>query len=103
MVGNMTGTSLAMGPAFILGQLCDVVDLDGPMLLSRDREPGVATKPATSIATRRCGAEPRLAEPTHSENSSTDRTAIAPWIPRAWTLDHPLDSFAAKDNRRGCR
>ena len=41
MVGNMTGTSLAMAPAFVLGQLCDIVDLDGPMLLSRDRTPGV--------------------------------------------------------------
>ena len=28
MVGNMVGTSLAMAPAFILGQRCDVVDRD---------------------------------------------------------------------------
>jgi len=41
MVGNMVGTSLAMAPAFILGQLCDVVDLDGPTFLKQDREPGV--------------------------------------------------------------
>jgi L-Ala-D/L-Glu epimerase len=40
MVGNMVGTSLAMAPAFIIGQLCDVVDLDGPLLLARDRTPG---------------------------------------------------------------
>jgi L-alanine-DL-glutamate epimerase-like enolase superfamily enzyme len=40
MVGNMVGTSLAMAPGFILGQLCDVVDLDGPIFLSRDRTPG---------------------------------------------------------------
>lgn len=40
MVGNMVGTSLAMAPAFIVGQLCDVVDLDGPLLLARDRAPG---------------------------------------------------------------
>jgi L-alanine-DL-glutamate epimerase-like enolase superfamily enzyme len=39
MVGNMLGTSLAMAPAFIVGQLCDVVDLDGPVLLTRDRPP----------------------------------------------------------------
>ena len=32
MVGNMVGTSLAMAPSFVLGQLCDVVDLDGPDL-----------------------------------------------------------------------
>ncbi|MEK7266061.1 MAG: dipeptide epimerase [Pseudomonadota bacterium] len=41
MVGNMVGTSLAMAPAFVLGQLCDVVDLDGPIFLARDRSPGV--------------------------------------------------------------
>jgi L-alanine-DL-glutamate epimerase-like enolase superfamily enzyme len=41
MVGCMGGTSLAMAPAFLLGQLCDVVDLDGPLLLSQDREPSV--------------------------------------------------------------
>jgi L-Ala-D/L-Glu epimerase len=40
MVGNMVGTSLAMAPGFILGQLCDVVDLDGPIFLAQDRKPG---------------------------------------------------------------
>jgi L-alanine-DL-glutamate epimerase-like enolase superfamily enzyme len=39
MVGNMLGTSLAMAPAFIVGQLCDIVDLDGPVLFTADREP----------------------------------------------------------------
>jgi L-alanine-DL-glutamate epimerase-like enolase superfamily enzyme len=37
MVGNMVGTSLAMAPAFLVGQLCNVVDLDGPVFLSCDR------------------------------------------------------------------
>ena len=41
MVGNMMGTSLAMAPAFVLGQLCDVVDLDGPVFLVEDRLPRV--------------------------------------------------------------
>ena len=41
MVGNMGGTSLAMAPALVVGQHCDVVDLDGPMFLRKDREPGV--------------------------------------------------------------
>ena len=41
MVGNMVGSSLAMAPAFVLGQLCDVVDLDGPLLLARDRHRAV--------------------------------------------------------------
>lgn len=39
MVGNMLGTSLAMAPAFVIGQFCDIVDLDGPVLLQRDRVP----------------------------------------------------------------
>jgi L-alanine-DL-glutamate epimerase-like enolase superfamily enzyme len=37
MVGNMLGTSLAMAPAFLVGQLCKVVDLDGPIFLKTDR------------------------------------------------------------------
>jgi L-Ala-D/L-Glu epimerase len=37
MVGNMLGTSLAMAPAFLVGQLCEVVDLDGPVFLKSDR------------------------------------------------------------------
>lgn len=41
MVGNMLGTSLAMAPAFLLGQLCSVVDLDGPLFLVSDRSPKV--------------------------------------------------------------
>jgi L-alanine-DL-glutamate epimerase-like enolase superfamily enzyme len=41
MVGNMVGTSLAMAPAFVLGQLCDVVDLDGPIFLAQDRTPSM--------------------------------------------------------------
>ena len=41
MVGNMMGSSLAMAPSFVLGQLCDVVDLDGPIFLAQDRTPAV--------------------------------------------------------------
>ncbi|HEY4970051.1 MAG TPA: enolase C-terminal domain-like protein, partial [Steroidobacteraceae bacterium] len=37
MVGNMLGTSLAMAPAFLVGQLCNIVDLDGPVSLKADR------------------------------------------------------------------
>ncbi|MCH8488755.1 MAG: dipeptide epimerase [Oceanicaulis sp.] len=39
MVGNMCGTSLSCGPGSIVGQLCDVVDLDGPWHLAADRDP----------------------------------------------------------------
>lgn len=40
MVGCMLATSLAMAPAFLLAQLADYVDLDGPLLLAKDRVPG---------------------------------------------------------------
>ena len=36
MVGNMGGSTLAMAPGFVLAQLCDVVDLDGPFGLAED-------------------------------------------------------------------
>jgi len=42
MVGNMMGSSLSMAPSLVVGQLCDVVDLDGPTFLANDREPGIA-------------------------------------------------------------
>jgi L-alanine-DL-glutamate epimerase-like enolase superfamily enzyme len=41
MVGNMPGTSLAMAPAYLLGQLCSIVDLDGAVFLASDRPMGV--------------------------------------------------------------
>lgn len=44
MVGNMGGTSLAMAPAFVVGQHCDIVDLDGPLFLEEDRTPAVHYK-----------------------------------------------------------
>jgi len=40
MVGCMLATSLAMAPAFLLASRAHFVDLDGPLLLARDREPG---------------------------------------------------------------
>jgi len=36
MVGNMGGSTLAMAPGFVLAQLCDLVDLDGPFGLADD-------------------------------------------------------------------
>jgi L-Ala-D/L-Glu epimerase len=41
MVGCMLATSLAMAPAFLLAHFADWLDLDGPLLLVRDREPAV--------------------------------------------------------------
>jgi L-alanine-DL-glutamate epimerase-like enolase superfamily enzyme len=42
MVGSMVSTSLAIAPALLLAQDADWVDLDGPLLLARDRVPGLA-------------------------------------------------------------
>jgi len=41
MVGCMSGTSLAMAPAFVLACVCDFVDIDGPLLQKSDRLPGL--------------------------------------------------------------
>ena len=41
MVGCMVATSLAMAPAFLIAQRADFVDLDGPLLLRRDRVPAI--------------------------------------------------------------
>jgi len=37
MVGCMAGTSLAMAPGMVVGQLAEFIDLDGPLLHSADR------------------------------------------------------------------
>lgn len=36
MVGNMCGSSLAMAPAYVIAQLCTIVDIDGPLLQTED-------------------------------------------------------------------
>ncbi|WP_375286515.1 dipeptide epimerase [Sphingomonas sp.] len=41
MVGTMIGTSLATATGFVLAQLADLVDLDGPTFLAQDRSPSV--------------------------------------------------------------
>lgn len=55
MVGNMVGTSLGMAPGFVIAQQCRFVDLDGALLLGRDREHpmsytgGVVMPPSTEL------------------------------------------------------
>ena len=41
MVGCMVSTSLSMAPAALLARDADFVDLDGPLLLQRDRDQGL--------------------------------------------------------------
>ncbi len=41
MVGCMVATSLAMAPGTLLGHFCEFLDLDGPLLLAKDRGKGL--------------------------------------------------------------
>ncbi|MBL4906179.1 MAG: dipeptide epimerase [Sneathiella sp.] len=41
MVGCMLGTSLGMAPAMVLGGFARFIDLDGPLLLEKDRRNGI--------------------------------------------------------------
>lgn len=41
MIGSMVGSSLGAAPAMLLAPFAQWIDLDGPLLLARDREPGL--------------------------------------------------------------
>jgi L-alanine-DL-glutamate epimerase-like enolase superfamily enzyme len=47
MVGCMVATSLSMAPAVLLARDAAFVDLDGPLLLAVDREPGLVFRDST--------------------------------------------------------
>jgi L-alanine-DL-glutamate epimerase-like enolase superfamily enzyme len=47
MIGCMVGTSLAMAPAFLVGQGAAFVDLDGPLLLAKDRDAAIVYEGST--------------------------------------------------------
>jgi len=47
MVGCMIGTSLSMAPGVVVAQGAAVVDLDAPLLLATDREPGLLYEGST--------------------------------------------------------
>jgi len=58
MVGCMVATSLAMAPALLVAQRARVVDLDGALLLAKDRETAYAMTAASCIRRRQpCGAK----------------------------------------------
>ena len=44
MIGCMVSTSLAMAPAVLVAQGAAFADLDGPLLLARDRVPSLRYK-----------------------------------------------------------
>ncbi len=50
MVGCMLATSLAMAPAFVVAQMADYVDLDGPLLLAKDRPNAITYDGSTMLA-----------------------------------------------------
>lgn len=52
MVGNMLGSSLAMAPAYLLGQYCGIVDLDGPLFLDADRPVSVEYREGRIVCDR---------------------------------------------------
>lgn len=41
MIGCMGGTSLSMAPSHVIAQICDFVDIDGPLLIKKDRDGGL--------------------------------------------------------------
>ncbi|MES2453102.1 MAG: dipeptide epimerase [Pseudomonadota bacterium] len=47
MVGCMVCSSLGIAPGFVLGQLCDLSDLDGPIFLKQDRSPATVYRDGT--------------------------------------------------------
>lgn len=59
MVGNMGGTSLALAPAYLLGQICDIVDADGPLLMAADRTPGAVYRGGEVTCPGAIWGEPR--------------------------------------------
>ena len=50
MVGCMVATSLAMAPAMLVAQRASVVDLDGPLLLAKDRPGGLRYVGSTGLS-----------------------------------------------------
>ena len=57
MVGCMVSTSLSMAPATVVAQFADYVDLDGPLLLEKDREPAIEYRAGSIFPTtpKLCG------------------------------------------------
>jgi len=44
MAGSMVSTSLGVAPAMLVAQYARWVDLDGPLLLAKDRQPGIVIR-----------------------------------------------------------
>ena len=78
MVGNMVGTSWAMAPAFVLGQLCDIVDLDGPVVLSHDRSQHVGYRSGRISCPDSVWGAPAATRPHRPRPFATQWASFAP-------------------------
>ncbi len=64
MVGNMMGTSLGMCPSYVVAQLCDFIDLDGPLGLASDYLGGIRyTGPDMELPSNFWGGIDRVTNP----------------------------------------
>ena len=62
MVGCMGGTSLAMAPHHVIAQLCEFVDIDGPLLVRNDRPGGlIYTRGIVTLPERPFWGQPETA------------------------------------------
>ena len=79
MVGCMVATSLAMAPAMLLARQARFVDLDGPLLLARDRDGGLRYDGSLRLSAR-SGAVGMMREPVprqpHDEAADSAIAAI---------------------------
>ena len=71
----MVGTSLATAPAFILAQICDLVDLDGPTFLAADREPGAGYDNGNRGSGPKCGDAASAGPVKEQRRGSVSRAA----------------------------
>ena len=74
-----SATSLAMAPAMLLAQEADIVDLDGPLLLAKDRDAGPRLFGRSGLAAgaRRSGAEARAAGRSRDRATGSATAAAA--------------------------
>ena len=92
MVGCMVATSLAMAPAVLLAQQARFVDLDGPLLLAKDRPDGpqLRRQPGLSAARPPFGdSDEDTPQPLHLSHGGEVREAIRV---RLRIIENPIPS-----------
>ena len=94
MIGCMVGTSLAMAPALLLAERAAYVDLDGPLLLAKDRPEGAAVR-GLDVAAGRAGAVGVAHPPPRSEEDRPSLVGLAyqrpfPAVPSVQQIGEPI-------------